>query len=770
MRSMNRWRTVLAALVLGVLASFTSDLSQAQAQITRQTLDQVDAHTSTDVLQMAFDDPDRVRDFVNLGIVGTRFSSCELTATDGIFCLDGKVIRHWPNAANPQTFVDELSCNDPALKLDTKKLDTCTSMAVDLTGAIWIAGKKANTHSLIKIVAKDVGTACPGGWSVLSGSRYCAREFYSGRPLLVDIDAVDGDVGAAFKPCQGCPAQSGILGLEERKTVVFFPDPKPTPTSAPIVIASGKGWNLAGNEQLLSSTLLQVPNGDALDNFVLTTTTTGRILAKRSDSSASAFAVFNIPLERAPSSTLCSAAVQHYGIRASSKTGRVFATDRNYCQVMALVPGGSPFTTLVNDGDAEDLTLSTVDESGSYPPEGPMLAPGINFDLKDCNVRCDLLEDEEGIGASLVAVRLASGSNSGATLFQVKGIPDCRYAGEPGFPAALQTVCANAAGAIVDPDGVGHPAAQALNVTPLLPREVRSLFDDSGVPPNGLPPLLMSRQFRAQERNDFVFEAFFAVTEAGVRFRDTFTLELDVPVLEGVTESLGCVPDAGNLIAWDVTTTISEHYRTTDIDGDGDAEHVDMPTNVGCINPTKTQGTRLSLLPYNLETTPDTYGPTAQSVAKSVTVGNDAVFARLIQSLYGDLEFVRRELACVQVDASPPVGPAPLTASVCSALAAKWLNGKVKLDKCIEAAFHPKQSSGDENCQSFVSQLTNYRSSLPATTSLSDVANRLGELKTRVDVIRHIYDTRFLPSIPAAGFCREADVDGNPLTCPDPWQ
>ena len=94
----------------------------------------------------------------------------------------------------------------------------------------------------------------------------------------------------------------------------------------------------------------------------------------------------------------------------------------------------------------------------------------------------------------------------------------------------------------------------------------------------------------------------------------------------------------------------------------------------------------------------------------------------------------------------------------------------MKLDSCVNAAFQPKQSAGDQNCQSFVTQLTNYREALPTTTSPSDVANRLGELKVRVDVIRHVFDTRFLPSIPVVGFCREQDHDGNPLTCPDPWQ
>ena len=90
-----------------------------------------------------------------------------------------------------------------------------------------------------------------------------------------------------------------------------------------------------------------------------------------------------------------------------------------------------------------------------------------------------------------------------------------------------------------------------------------------------------------------------------------------------------------------------------------------------------------------------------------------------------------------------------------------------KLDKCINAGFQPKQSTADENCQSFVTQLTNYRSSIPATTPTRDIANRVGELKMRVDVIRHVFDTRLLPSLTTDGFCRETDP--SPTTCPDPW-
>jgi hypothetical protein len=251
-----------------------------------------------------------------------------------------------------------------------------------------------------------------------------------------------------------------------------------------------------------------------------------------------------------------------------------------------------------------------------------------------------------------------------------------------------------------------------------------------------------------------------------VQFRDTFTAEFDVPVLEGVSQSLGCVPNPANLIAWDIMTNVSERYRSRDIDGDNLGEFVDTLTNVGCRNPTRTLQKGISLVPYNLAINPDTYGPTILTPVKTVTEGNDAVFARLVQSLYDDLEFVRRELACKLADAQS--GQPPISASVCNTLASKWANGKIKLDKCIDAAFQPKQSTADENCQSFVSQLTNYRSTIPATTPTRDIANRVGELKMRVDVIRHVYDTRMLPSMTTAGFCRERV--NNPQTCPDPWQ
>ncbi|HUG73761.1 MAG TPA: hypothetical protein VMK82_10075, partial [Steroidobacteraceae bacterium] len=162
-----------------------------------------------------------------------------------------------------------------------------------------------------------------------------------------------------------------------------------------------------------------------------------------------------------------------------------------------------------------------------------------------------------------------------------------------------------------------------------------------------------------------------------------------------------------------------------------------------------------------------TYGPTLLSTVPVLTTGNDAVFARLMPRLYGELGYAQRELACKQVDPVPSGGAAPLPTNLCATLASIWLNGLEKLNKCIQAGFTPKQSAGDENCQSFVSQLNNFSSRVPTVTPLHDVANRVGELQARISTLLHVYQVRYLPSIPAGGFCRE--TSSSPTTCPDPW-
>jgi hypothetical protein len=756
---------LLVALLLGGIAAPLAPAQTVQVAGTQQILDRVFTYNSQSVLNLSTGNAVRPPDFTNLGISGTAFSACALTAVKGLYCIDGKQVRNWPNPMDPATNGVILSCLDPALGLDGKS-DGCTGLAVDQAGSIWLAGKKKNSHSVIKVVSR--GLSCPSSaWTVLSGGAFCALEFYSGRPTLVDIATIDGDAAQNFRPCPSCAAQAGVLGMEERKHAVFFPDPK---ASSPIVAVSSRDWGLAGNEVLQDVALLQVKNGPVIDSFIVATTSTGRILAKNPSLSGTARPVFNIPAARG-TATRCNLDAQQYGLRASSTSELLYVSDRNYCQVIVL-KADAAFNSLVNvQYNGANLVLSTIDTDANpdaaYPATGLAVAPGISFLVADCAIRCGLVNDSDGTtAAQLLSVDLFAGVPSGAVAFQIKGLPDCRYASEPGFPAVLLERCA-APDVLVDPDpftglpdvGVPHlcgagacpAAARWLNVTPLLPGDVASAFRASGLGNGTLPPLLVSPQYRAQSVNGFVFEALFIITNPQIRFRDTFEGEYFVEKLQESGTRLGCVPvdnTIANLMRWDVATTVSEVYQ-----GVG-GRFVDRLINIGC-GSTKTMSERLSLLPYNLEITPDTYGPTSSSPIPQLTVGNDAVFARLLQRLYGELRYVQNELACRQVDSTTASGP-PIPAADCAALDSIWLNGKVKLDKCIEAAFQPKQSASNENCQSFVSQFTNYRSRLPAGTSTADVANRTGELKARVEVIFNLYNTRFLPSVPAAGYCRES--------------
>ena len=73
---------------------------------------------------------------------------------------------------------------------------------------------------------------------------------------------------------------------------------------------------------------------------------------------------------------------------------------------------------------------------------------------------------------------------------------------------------------------------------------------------------------------------------------------------------------AGDLLAW------GDHRGFRDVSEHRWALH--RHDYVGCRNPTKIQGTRLSLYPVNLEITPNTYAPTINWKAQ-VTVNNDAV-------------------------------------------------------------------------------------------------------------------------------------------------
>ncbi len=342
-------------------------------------------------------------------------------------------------------------------------------------------------------------------------------------------------------------------------------------------------------------------------------------------------------------------------------------------------------------------------------------------------------------------------------------LPDCRYV--PNACLALLPPAGDSDGSddearailidlgvikTLDPYGADKlkPAAQLLNVTPLLPVEVTSLFDSSGTPPDGLPPLYVGPRWRGQSGNDFRIDGYFFKTETGVVFSDVFGGLIDVSVLTG--DELGCEVIPGNLLAWDVITTVSELAK-----GVG-GRYGDTPVNVGCQNPTKVAGSRLSLYSINLEVAPDTYGPTVKSYKAKVTVDNDAVFARLVQSLWKDIGEVRSQYACKQADPAPAGGVAPLSSAACKKLASLWSIADFKVNLCVNSAFLLRLSSYQTwICGLAAKYVSDFKAAIPATASGSDPYNRRGELDFRTVVFQHIWGERFLNSINPDGFCRE---------------
>jgi hypothetical protein len=390
-------------------------------------------------------------------------------------------------------------------------------------------------------------------------------------------------------------------------------------------------------------------------------------------------------------------------------------------------------------------------------------------DLENCAsaTGCPIAAGDGEVSASLNSLEVTNPSGpTAATVIPVR-IPDCRY---------IPQVCLSllpSSGAHASSDeaarsllikrrvikpvgGAGsnrlHPAAELLNVTPLLPPEVTSLFDGSGVPPEGLPPMYIGSGWRGQAGNDYWIDGLFFATDAGVVFSETFEGLIDVSELTG--HELGCVPDPGNLLAWDVITSVSERAKSVN------GRHADRVLNVGCINPTKVSGERLSLYSVNLEVAPDTFGPTIKSASPKLTVANDAVFARLVQSLWKDLNLAKNRYACRASDTVTSGGTPPLDAATCQALTTLWKAANSKIRQCVDASFYPTSAHGAAACAAAESRVAAFEAALPAAATGPDAFNRLGELKSRVDVFQHVWDERFLNSLTPGGFCREKG------TCP----
>lgn len=419
------------------------------------------------------------------------------------------------------------------------------------------------------------------------------------------------------------------------------------------------------------------------------------------------------------------------------------------------IPGGHSFPASYANGTNEsDFAIGYIDVAAQNIVE-----------LQDCvgTAGCSVVPPVDGhVAFNLNGVQAQNPGGSTEALVIPVRLPDCRYLPQVCVallpPASDSAATDDAArdlliglGVIksLDPSGPNklNPAAQLLNVTPLLPPEVTSLYDASGTPPGGLPPMYIGARWRGQSINNYLIDGFFFKTDTGVVFSNVFEGLIDVSVLTG--HELGCVADTGNLLAWDVITTVSELARSTS------GRYSDAMTNVGCINPTKVSGNRLSLYSINLEIVPTTYGPTIKSFSPKVTVNNDAVFARLVQSLWRDLGDSRSNYACKQADPTPTGGVAPLSKTVCNKLASFWAIADFKIGLCVDATFYPASGYQAWICGLARNYVDAFEAALPAAATGPDAYNRLGELRARVDVFQHVWEERFKKSIKPAGFCRE---------------
>ncbi len=416
------------------------------------------------------------------------------------------------------------------------------------------------------------------------------------------------------------------------------------------------------------------------------------------------------------------------------------------------VSGGTPYSG--SGTNNSDYALGFID-----------VAAQNTIELTNCagTTGCAVTKVNGALGFGLDSMQVSNpgGGSTEALVIPVQ-FPDCRYVPQACLdllPPAGDTAATDdgrralliALGVIrpLDPYGPDklNPAAQMLNVKPLLPPEVTSLFDASGTPPNGLPPLYIGARWRGQSVNDFRIDAFFFKTDSGVVFNDVFGGLVDVSVLTG--DELGCVAVPGDLLAWDMITTVSELAKSVG------GRYVDMPVNVGCVNPSKVTGSRLSLFSINLEPTPSTYGSTIKSWKPKVTANNDAVFARMVEALWKDVGEVLASYGCKRSDPVSAAGPAPLSSTKCKQLKSLWALADLKVKLCVNAAFYPQTGKSLGICTYARSLMDSFESALPATASGPDPYNRLGELVSRSQVMKHIWDERFMNSIKPAGFCRE---------------
>jgi hypothetical protein len=247
---------------------------------------------------------------------------------------------------------------------------------------------------------------------------------------------------------------------------------------------------------------------------------------------------------------------------------------------------------------------------------------------------------------------------------------------------------------------------------------------------------LISRQYVATSSTNFLFDAFFHVTEPGCSSRAHFTAEFDVPVLEGVTDKTRLRARSGKP---DRLGHHDERVGALSLHGHQWRQRRRVrrhahELSAAAIRPGPCQK-GISSVPYNLASIRTLTGrrscPDSEAGHGRQRCASSRDWPR---ASYDDLEFVLPR-ARLQ-DGRRPSGQPPISASVCNTLASKWATAGSSYNKCINAAYLAETEHGRRELASRSSpQLTNFRSTdtgpRPRATSQTGPVS----VKMRVDVI-----------------------------------
>ena len=388
-----------------------------------------------------------------------------------------------------------------------------------------------------------------------------------------------------------------------------------------------------------------------------------------------------------------------------------------------------------------------------------------------CEVIPDGTVDQNAVAAAKLArIWLADESKAGWLVYQVTGMPDCRYLNPRPALCVTGTVL-DSSGA---PDATFNPTQQYLNITPLLPDEIKDSFAEGE-----LPPMLVQPDYRARRtiagttgRAEYTFDALFGIPEDGLVYRDTFEGVFDVHDLLGSSEDPIAFPRCGGgtlttnsrtAPAWDPVVNISElaptvggpnvNHLTTPVSIDAaNPRYVSMLLNDACSNPTRLAGGRGSAFVYGLE-----LSPSIAANQPGQWIWYDSRYAALMRTLGRDFNAHLYTYACNVYGAT--TGPTPLSSQTCYQLQKDWPVVYDKFKKCVAATDQPKNSSGSEACNSFETQFAPFYNAVlaaplngdPAVTTI-DPFNYVGELKARLMVLSYVYMTQFKPSLKPGGF------------------